>query len=65
MEERGIFGPVGENVNWCSHCEKEYGVSKTTVQSKSSTSEYLSEENKNTDSKRCIYALICSLHIYL
>ena len=54
--EKGTLCTVGGNVNWCSHYEKQYGVSsiksRTTIWSISSTCGYLSEGNKNTNSKR-------------
>ena len=48
---------IGGNVDWCSHYEKQYGVSlrfesRITIWSSNSTSGYLSKENKNIDSKR-------------
>ena len=54
---------VGENVNWCSHCRKQYGISlkklkiRNTIQSSSTTSGHQSGKNENTSSKRyiCFY----------
>lgn len=55
MWSKGTLVTVSGNVNWCSHYGKQYGGSsknKTTLRSSNSTSEYLSEEDKNTVSKR-------------
>ena len=53
---------IGKNLNWCGLYEKQPGVSqkiknRTTVRSRNSTPGYLSEENKNTDSKIYTYAM--------
>ena len=53
--EKGTLSTDGGTVNWCSHYGKQYvGSSKikkrTTIWSNSSTSGYLSKENKNPNS---------------
>ena len=56
VEERKPLCTVGGNVNWCSLYGKEYGDSfkkikdTTTIWSIIFTSEYLSEEYRNTNS---------------
>ena len=57
-EKRNLY-TVGRNVNWYSHYGKQCGGSskiknRTTVQSSSSTSGYLSKENENLILKRYI-----------
>ena len=65
VEERKPLCTVGGNVNWCSLYGKEYGDSfkkikdTTTIWSIISTSEYLSEEYRNTNSKKHVQP-----HIY-
>jgi len=47
---------VGRNANWCSHCGKQYGGSRITLQSSNCTTEY----PKNTK-KKLIQRNIASL----
>ena len=61
---------VGGNVSWCSRYGKQYMEAPqkikniTTKQSRNFTSEYLSEENKNTNWKRFMQPHIHCSTIY-
>ena len=50
---------VGRNANWCSHSGRRCGGSsknyEITMSSSNSISQYLLEENKNTNSKRYMH----------
>ena len=56
VEKRAPLYTAGGNVNWRSPYGKQYHIAqniknRTTIQSSNSTSGYLYEENKNTNSK--------------
>ena len=58
-EKREPLFTVGKSINLYKHYPKQYEVSqmtkkRTTKWCSNSTSEYLSEENENTNSKRYI-----------
>ena len=60
VEKREPWCSVGGEVNWYSHYGEQYGDSskdkdRTPIQSSYSTSEYLSEEYENTNSKRYMH----------
>ena len=61
---------VGENVNWCRSCGKQYGGSRkktkniTTILTSNSTPEYTSEKKKKYEFEK-IYAPKCSEQHYL
>ena len=59
VEKRETLYTVGGNVNWCSHCGKQYGVSQKIKNRtiSNSTSGCLSEENKNPNSKRFMHPM--------
>ena len=69
MEKREPLYTVGGNVNWYSHYGKQYGDSPKnkkqnyhTIQE--FTSEYLSQDNENTNSKRYMYPKVHGSIIY-
>ena len=69
VEKREPSYTFGGNVNWSSHCGEQYGDSsklfkKTTIWSSNSPRVYLSEENKNTNSKRYIHPYVNCRIIY-
>ena len=65
QERRELLSTVGENVNCCSHCGKQYGDSSkhlniknwTTVWSLSFTSRYIYQENENINLKRYMHTM--------
>ena len=67
VEKREPSYNVGENTDWCSHCGKQYGVTSkskngTAFYSSDSTSEDISEEQRNTDSKEYVHVYVhCSI----
>ena len=70
MEKREPLYTVAENVSWCSHYGKQNGDSskknknRITIQSSYSTSGYLSEEYKNTNSKGYMHSYVHHSMIY-
>ena len=66
MEKREPQDTVGGNVNWCSHYEKQYGVSSKEVKIElpydPSITGYISKEN--TNSKRYMHPNVFSSIIY-
>ena len=67
VETREPSCTIGGNVNWRSHCGKQYGGSlknknRTTIWPSNSTSGYTSKGNKNTNSKDYLYPHVqCSI----
>ena len=67
VEKREPLSSVGENVNWSSQSEEHYGSFIKTKKKhyyiiQNVTTEYLSEENENTNSKRHMYSSVyCSI----
>ena len=67
VEEKESLCTVSGNVNWCSHCGKQYEVSlksknRNTIWPRNSTVGYLPRENESTNSKRYMHPYVyCSI----
>ena len=69
MEKKEHLCTFGGNVNWYSHCGKQYGVpqklkNRATLWSSNSTTGYLPKEYKNTNSKGYTRTPVYSSIIY-
>ena len=72
VEKRELSYIVGENVNWCSHCGKQYGgFSKKQKQNYHMTQQFHSwvyippkKKTENTNSKRYMHPNVHSSIIY-
>ena len=70
MEKKEPSSTIGGNVNWCSHCEKQYGGSSTVkyriaLGSNYHANEYLPPPKyKNTNSKGYRHPYVYSSIIY-
>jgi len=66
--EKGTLCTIGTNVNWCSHCGRQYGGSLKNLEIPydpvTPLLGNLSKENKNTNLKRYIHPYVYSSIIY-
>ena len=69
MEKKDSLCTIGGNVNWCSHCGKEYRVLKkpknrTTILSSNPSPMHIVKENKISTSKRYLHShgCFCIIH---